>query len=212
MNDLLFVGLGNSGSRYEQTRHTIGMRAVRQWVSGMQSEATQANWKSDRGIGGEVTTVRVSSLQPSAQPSGVSRFLSLLRPVASGTVTVHCLLPMTGMNNSGEPVAVYLNQHPIDQSAVVIVHDDLELPLGQVEVVTGGSAKGHNGVRSIHSVLNSQQIARVRLGIGRPADAMQIDAFVLAPFRDDEQPLVTAMLNQAVSELTAFTQRTSPVT
>jgi len=100
--------------------------------------------------------------------------------------TVHLLWPVTGMNDSGRALNDFLRNKEIAPENMVVLHDDLELPLGQVKLVEGGSAKGHNGVRSIQSELDSQDFKRVRLGIGRPEGEMTVHDFVLGKFTGEE--------------------------
>ncbi len=124
-------------------------------------------------------------------------------PVANHQLHVTCLFPNTGMNNSGEPVAKFLSttKMPVDNS--IVIHDDVELPLGEVRVTLGGSAKGHNGVRSIHAALGTQEFYRLRLGVGRPPEGVPLNEFVLEKFRPEEKEIVREMIEKAGSELTA---------
>jgi PTH1 family peptidyl-tRNA hydrolase len=111
------------------------------------------------------------------------------------------LIPLTYMNDSGRAVAEYLKYHPLSLEDVLIVHDDLELPVGEIARTSGGSAKGHNGVRSIQQTLGSQDIPRLRLGIGRPAADMPVDHFVLAQFTPEEKTLIDTAVAAAVQTI-----------
>lgn len=106
-------------------------------------------------------------------------------------------VPTTFMNESGMAVAAFLRQHHLDPAELLLIHDDLELPLGQIAFKAEGSAKGHNGVRSVHDALQTQAIPRLRLGIGRPPVEVPIDQFVLERFTPAEEPLVNQMMQQA---------------
>ncbi len=116
---------------------------------------------------------------------------------------LHYLFPNTGMNNSGEAVAGFLSTHKIPVDHIIVLHDDVELPLGEVRVTVGGSAKGHNGVRSIQKTLGTSDFIRLRLGVGRPAEEVPLDEFVLSAFLPTEQEAVQAMIEKAQLELTA---------
>ncbi|MAF35406.1 hypothetical protein CMO91_06210 [Candidatus Woesearchaeota archaeon] len=214
MSNLLFVGLGNPDARYAGTRHNFGADTIRAWVETMRSQVEVTQWQADSKAQADVAQVRLSSLQHTDQQgsSAVSRFLVLLRPATSDTITIHCVVPTTGMNKSGDAVAAYLNQHPLENHDVTLVHDDLELALGQQRYVAGGSARGHNGVRSIHTRLNDQNIGRLRLGIGRPEGEMPVDKYVLSKFTSEEQQVANTVMQQAGLQLTRIAQRPSPLT
>jgi PTH1 family peptidyl-tRNA hydrolase len=99
-----------------------------------------------------------------------------------------CLLfkPKTFMNCSGNPVSKLMNQFGIKTEDLVVCHDDLEKALGRANLKIGGSANGHNGVKSIISRIGPD-FTRLRLGIGRPADKAQVAEYVLEPFEIQEQ-------------------------
>lgn len=105
---------------------------------------------------------------------------------------VAALFPTTMMNNSGEAVLQYVREHNVLPEQMLIIHDDLELPLGEVRRVEGGSAKGHKGVRSIQEALGTNNIPRLRLGIGRERVGESVHDFVLEKFEASEKPLVAA--------------------
>lgn len=110
---------------------------------------------------------------------------------------VTCLVPLTFMNESGEAVASWLKKSSTPIEHMVIIHDDVEVPLGIVRCKAGGSAAGHNGVRSIHAALGIQAMTRLRLGVGRPPAEVATDDYVLAPFLPSEEAAVTGMIEEA---------------
>lgn len=118
---------------------------------------------------------------------------------APGRVTA--LFPTTVMNNLGEAVLQYVREHGVAPEELLIIHDDLELPLGEVRRVEGGSAKGHKGVRSIQEALGTTQIPRLRLGIGREQAGESVHDFVLGKFEESEKPLVAAAQADALALL-----------
>lgn len=112
-------------------------------------------------------------------------------------LVVDVLHPTTFMNASGRAVVDTVRKSRRTLEDVLLIHDDLELPLGEVRLVREGSAQGHNGVRSIHQALQSTAIPRLRLGVGRPPAAMTVRDFVLQRFAPEERVAVQAMTGRA---------------
>ncbi|MBI3255719.1 MAG: aminoacyl-tRNA hydrolase [Candidatus Andersenbacteria bacterium] len=180
MQKVLIAGLGNPGK--PGTRHNFGIDAVRLFVERMQERGKlTSDWKTEMAFEGEVAAVT-----------------QLGREVV-------CFFPITFMNDSGRAVAKYVNFFKIPLSHVLIVHDELELPLGEVRLDVGGPARGHNGVRSIEQVLGTGGVARLRLGIGRPADGTAVDQYVLDEFADSEQMMVMQTMASAADQILSFT-------
>lgn len=174
----LIVGLRNPGSRFEGTRHNVGAVAVREWVSRLDAAEWQvAPWREEADGLAEVLELRTEEMR------------------------LWVLLPLTFMNDSGRAVAAFCKYKNIMPEEVVIVHDELELALGEVKWKEGGSASGHNGVRSVQEQVGSQKMRRLRLGIGRPTAQVPIDAFVLQKFLPEEREAVRSMVEQAGNEL-----------
>lgn len=171
------VGLGNPGERFVGTRHNLGIETVQEWVT---QEQPEASWRLE------------------------DRFEALMTQLRINDVSVVCLFPQTFMNDSGRAVAACMAYYQIDMADVLIVHDDIELPLGEVALVAGGSARGHNGVRSIHQTLKSQDIARLRLGVGRPTMGEPVDQYVLQRFLSEQQSVVAQMREAAREHLSAW--------
>ncbi len=140
---MLAVGLGNPGSTYRGTLHNVGADVV-----GLLASRHGVSLRPDRchSISGEV----------SVTAHGDERRLALA-------------FPQTYMNDSGRAVRLLVRRFGIDDLArLVIVHDELDLPVGTVKVKMGGGLAGHNGLRSIKAHLHSDEFARVRIGIGKP--------------------------------------------
>ena len=139
-SDLLVVGLGNPGREYARTRHNVGEETVR-----LVAERHGGSWKA------------------------ASRDRSLVSDVSIGGRRVVLAFPTTYMNDSGIAVRAVMKRHGFDDvSALVIVHDELDLPPGTVRVKAGGGLAGNNGLRSITAHLHTQDFLRVRIGIGKP--------------------------------------------
>ncbi len=109
------------------------------------------------------------------------------------------LKPQTFMNKSGLPVQAAASFFSIKSDEIIIVHDDLELPFGEIKIQQGGGLKGHNGLKSIQTHLNSDNFYRLRFGIGRP-NHNNVSSFVLSSFDSDEKIALSIYLEKA-SEL-----------
>lgn len=181
MKNLLYVGLGNVGSGFTGTRHNAGIDALRAWIEERRlDDAWQVeNWQEKK----------------------IDHYQLLV--VKSSWGNVKCIFPMTMMNNSGLAVQALIKK--LDQSAadLMVIHDDVELPLGDVQFILGGSAKGHQGVKSVQAVLGTRDFRRLRLGVGRPPAGLALSDFVLQPFSAAEQSAVSTMMAEAAAQLTA---------
>lgn len=167
----LIVGLGNPGPRYENTRHNIGWRALDRLAS-------------KHGL-------TFSKIEHRAQ-------------VASGTIHDKRVLlakPLTFMNLSGDAVAPLARFYKIAPENIIIVHDDLDTPLGLLRVRKGGGHGGQNGVRHIQHRLGTQDIPRIRIGIGRPPGRMDAADYVLTPFRGDETIIAAEIADRAAAAI-----------
>jgi PTH1 family peptidyl-tRNA hydrolase len=148
---LLIVGLANPGSEYEGSRHNVGGDAVRQLVARR---------------GGQFTLERRQRAQ------------SATLHTPRGPVTL--AIPTTFMNESGAALPPLLRRTSIDDFAnLIVVHDELDLEPGRLQLKFGGGLAGHNGLRSIASTLGTQDFARLRIGIGKPPRKEQGADYVL---------------------------------
>ena len=107
------------------------------------------------------------------------------------------LLPQTFMNRSGEAVREACDFYRIAVRDLMVVHDDLDLPLGKVKRVRDAGAAGHRGVASVIEVLGTGDFHRIRIGIGRPARKEEVEGFVLSPFEEGEKDQVREMIEEA---------------
>ena len=117
---------------------------------------------------------------------------------------LYLVKPQSFMNVSGPVVARTLRALRVTPPGLVLVYDDIDLPLGTVRVRMKGSAGGHNGVRSVLEALGTQEIRRVKVGIGRPATRAQVTDHVLEPFERDEHDAVEAAVAEAVERVLAL--------
>lgn len=139
-SDLLVVGLGNPGERYANTRHNVGADAVE-----LLAERHGERLKADSKCSSRLARLRIDG-----------------RAVVAA-------VPMTWMNESGRAVGQLVRRYPVEEwSAIVVVHDELDLPPGRVKVKVGGGLAGHNGLRSLEQHLHTRDFVRVRIGVGKP--------------------------------------------
>ena len=135
----LVVGLGNPGRAYEHTRHNAGARAVERLAAEL-----------------HVTL-------------GKSKFRALLAETRAGDVAVKLARPTTYMNDSGQAVQPLARFYKIPPERLIVLHDELDLPLGQLRLKRGGGTAGHHGLDSIAGMLGTKDFYRVRIGVGKPA-------------------------------------------
>ena len=169
----LVVGLGNPGGKYKATRHNIGFMAVDELA--------------------RVQGVALTKVQHKA----------LTAEYRLGEARVILAKPQTFMNLSGESVAPLSRFYKIPPERVLVIYDELDLPLGTVRLREKGSAGGHNGMKSIIGQLG-QEFPRMRLGIGRPPGQMPAHAYVLQEFGSKELELVREVLDTAVRATETF--------
>jgi PTH1 family peptidyl-tRNA hydrolase len=170
----LIVGLGNPGAQYEKTRHNAGFRAVRAFHT-LHVDGFDG-WK--RKFDAEISEGRI------------------------GSEKVVLMLPQTFMNLSGDAVAVAAGFWKLSPADVIVVYDELDIPLGNIRIRTSGSAGGHNGIKHIIARLGTQDIARIRIGIGTErAKTVPAEDFVLEKFSSDEEGELKAALENAVKAL-----------
>ncbi|HLG67041.1 MAG TPA: aminoacyl-tRNA hydrolase [Acidimicrobiales bacterium] len=163
------VGLGNPGEEYARTRHNVGADAV--------------NLLAERH-GGRLRVLK-------AHRAGVAE-------VRIGEARVALAVPTTYMNESGTAVRALLRRFGVGPPALVVVHDELDLPPGTLRVKVGGGTAGHNGLRSVQAHLHSADFLRVRIGVGKPPHARSGADYVLRrPAKAERELLDVAIADAA---------------
>jgi PTH1 family peptidyl-tRNA hydrolase len=159
--DLLVAGLGNPGSRYAKTRHNLGYLVAAELAARWHAPSEREKH------GGALSEVRLED----------------------GT-TVALLRPLGFMNLSGGPVQKAARAYGLEPAQVICVHDEVEIPFGQVRAKLGGGLGGHNGLRSVAERLGTRDFGRVRCGVGRPGPGERRDLadWLLSPFEPGEDP------------------------
>ena len=164
----LIVGLGNPGQSHARNRHNIGFICLNRFA-----RAQGIKFDQKRGL------ARIGS-----------------GSVAGNEVVL--AKPQTYMNRSGQSVGRLVHKFNIDLDNLLVIHDDLDLPLGKIRIRQGGGSAGHKGVNSIARELDRQDFIRIRVGIGRPdkAEASEDDiiAFVLSDFSKEEKRAIAPVI------------------
>ena len=164
----LVVGLGNPGDKYENTRHNVGFLTVDQIA--------------------EQLRVPVQKL----------KYRALTNTVELGGQKVLLMKPVTYMNLSGEAVGEAARFYKIPPEHVLVISDDVSLPLGRLRVRKGGSAGGHNGLKSIIQHLGTDQFPRVKIGVGeKPHPDYDMADWVLSKFTGEDLKTITAAVERA---------------
>ena len=168
---MLLAGLGNPGSKYNGTRHNVGFM-----VLDRMAEFARCPFKSNSKLHGD------------------------LADIGSGDQRLRLLKPQTYMNDSGRAIRAALDWFDLEPHQLLVLVDDMDLPLGRLRLRAQGSAGGHNGLRSTIQHLGTQVFPRLRIGIGAPADnpaerRARTVSHVLGPFSKLEQPCVVAVLD-----------------
>jgi peptidyl-tRNA hydrolase, PTH1 family len=179
----LIIALGNPGPQYERTRHNFGFMVAQAIL--------------------EQATGRKSMNLKTLQSGGDFELYSL---TLGG---VNCLLtrPQTFMNLSGRAAAKIMGRHGVAPVSMVVLHDELDLPLGRMKLKRGGGSNGHRGIESIVECTGSEDFLRLRLGIGRPQYSADVAKYVLESFDETEFLDVTTVCQAALKGLTLLFRR-----
>ena len=156
----LIAGLGNPGAEYANTKHNVGFMLIDALAEHLNASA----WKED--------------------------FSSSVAEARIGGEKIFLVKPLTYMNNSGEGIGPMLSYYKLNSGDLIVVHDDMDIPVGTVRIRKQGSSGGHNGIKSILSHVGSEEFARVRIGIGRPPAGWTVINHVLAPFAPEDLPKI----------------------
>lgn len=167
----MVAGLGNPGDEYAETRHNAGFKAIDE----LARQAGVTYWKNQAGA--EVALININD----PEEEGGKRQIVLVKP-------------QSYMNTSGGPISKLCREYKIKAEELLVIHDELDIPAGDVRVKVGGGHAGHNGLRSIGEKLGTPDYPRVRCGIGRPPGKMAPADYVLQQLRgrDWEEFEVTA--------------------
>lgn len=168
----LIVGLGNPSEKYARTRHNVGFDIVDLFCHEL---GVKPNYRREH-----------HSLVLNGQINGESIIVAK---------------PQTYMNSSGKAVSAIVSEYEIPLDNIIVIYDDLHLELGLIRIRRGGSAGGHKGVKSIIESLESESFPRLRIGIGKPPDDMEVIDYVLGDFSSDERDEIEKSESMAIEAL-----------
>ena len=168
----MIVGLGNPGPKYEQTRARDAAKRARDLA-----RSKGASFKLESKFHGDVCKLSLAGNE------------------------VWLLKPNTFMNLSGKAVAALARFYKIEPEAILVVHDELDIPPGQLRLKKGGGHGGHNGLRDMIAQLGSKEFNRLRVGIGHPGDSRDVTNYVLGKAPRDEQIEIEAAIDEALRTL-----------
>jgi len=139
----IIVGLGNPGEKYENTRHNLGF-VVLDHLLKKYEPVKESLWEDNK------------------------KTKSLIKKLSIASIPILLAKPQTFMNNSGMAVSLLLEYFKVKPEELIVIHDDLDLPLGKIQVRFGGGSAGHNGLESIIASIKTDKFLRIRMGIGKP--------------------------------------------
>lgn len=163
----VLAGLGNMGPKYEGTRHNIGFDTV-DYIAALY-RLTNFKYKHNSLVAEGIIQGRKTML----------------------------VKPQTYMNNSGEAIREILDYYKIPSRNLVVIYDDIDLDVGRLRIRPKGSAGTHNGMRSVISQINTEDFPRIRIGVGKPPEKMDLVDYVLGRFQPDERKLVNEAIEKA---------------
>ena len=169
--DFLIVGLGNPGKEYELTRHNIGFMVLDNLAEKAGIEISKSAHKGILGKGDYLGN------------------------------TVYLFKPLTFMNKSGEALKEVKNFYKIPANQIIVVHDELDLPLGDIRSKFGGGTAGHNGLKSIIENTGDKDFHRIRIGIGKPEYKSQVVDHVLSTFSEDEFKDLDNIIERVIEDI-----------
>lgn len=171
---ILIVGLGNIGDDYKLTRHNIGFDCIEKFVD----KAEIGPWQEKKDLKCTLATGKV------------------------GSIRVIAVKPTTYMNFSGQAVQAVASFYKVKLTDIFVIHDELDVDFGQIRLRIGGSAAGHNGIKSVSQLIGGEDYGRIRVGVG-PKLPEQIDSadFVMQRFTADQLAKIPALTNEVNSIL-----------
>jgi len=163
----LIVGLGNPGDKYRYTKHNVGFMVLDYFAS--------------------LHNINISKVKHKA----------VLGESLIGQEKVILAKPQTYMNLSGESVQELMDWYKEDISKLIVIYDDVDLPVGRIRIKPEGSSGTHNGMKSVIYLLNTDKFPRLRVGIGKQPEYMDLADYVLGRFKDEDIPLMEETIKKS---------------
>ncbi|HEO8675939.1 TPA: aminoacyl-tRNA hydrolase [Streptococcus agalactiae] len=173
----MIVGLGNPGSKYNDTKHNIGFMAIDRIVKNL-----DVNFTEDKNFKAEIGSDFINGEK------------------------IYFIKPTTFMNNSGIAVKTLLTYYNISIKDMIIIYDDLDMEVGKIRFRQKGSAGGHNGIKSIIAHLGTQEFDRIKVGIGRPNGRMTVINHVLGKFDKNDEIMISNTLDKVDNAVKYYLQ------
>lgn len=182
----IIVGLGNPGEKYIGTRHNIGFETL-DYLLKKYEPLKESSWDNNK------------------------KTKSLIKKIIVKKIPTLLAQPQTYMNNSGMAVKLLLEYFKVEPENLIVIHDELDLPLGKLQIRFGGGSAGHNGIESIINSIKTDKFLRIRMGIGKPTridgnkfepkNPHSVDQFVLQPFANGQRQEVRTMIKHVQKNL-----------
>ncbi len=169
----LIIGLGNPDKKYQNTRHNLGQKIIKEYVE----------------------TLHATSLTIKPNLS------SQIYETGQGSDKTIFAIPTEYMNNSGLSVQKISNFYKISPSDIYVIHDDLDLSVGEYRLQFDRGPAGHNGIKSIIENINTQQFNRLRIGIGKPQNNIPTEDYVLQPFSKEESDIINSVIPEIFKKI-----------
>jgi PTH1 family peptidyl-tRNA hydrolase len=182
----IIVGLGNPGDKYNDTRHNIGFETLDHLLKKYES-LNESSWEESKKTKSQIKKLTIKK------------------------ITALLAKPITYMNNSGLAVSLLLQYYKIKPEDMVVIHDELDLPLGKIQIRFGGGTAGHNGLESIIKAIGTDKFLRIRMGVGKPMrvdgkrfdvkSSKSVEDYVLGHFQEQEHHEVRTMIKHVQKHL-----------
>jgi PTH1 family peptidyl-tRNA hydrolase len=174
---IIIIGLGNPGKKYEKTRHNLGFLIIENLKLKIENFS---DWRYEKKFKAEISRGKIDNQK------------------------VILAKPQTFMNNSGKAVKLLTKTYTLDPKNLIVIHDDIDLPLGKIKIVRNRGAAGHKGVQSIIDELGTKNFVRFRIGINpKPytLDPKTLDKFVLQKFNKEEEKFLKEVIKKTVEAI-----------